>query len=137
MKNDVYPLGVRVALLVMLLLGTWGVVISIGMGMFRFFRYFTPEQLVAIGGFSMCMLWVAYMRWLIGQYRKPRPAIKRWVDKTQAKTEKWYEGENRKKLLTMEQLERKTHDWRLDGRPGSVAAASIGLETIDEVFDGD
>lgn len=72
----------------------------------------------------LCAAWAAYARWALKQWRnRPRstPKIKRWVDKRQG--------------TTMERLERKTHDWRLDGKPGSVGAAVIGLEAIDEAID--
>ncbi len=32
----------------------------------------------------------------------------------------------------MATLEQETHDWRLTGKPGSVGAASVGLDAIDE-----
>lgn len=87
------------------------------------------EHIVYATSLVLFIAWVTYGRWLWGVFSKRRS--------DQAARVKWYVGANGQALVStppynMATLERKTHDWRLDGRPGSVGGAVIGLDAIDK-----
>ncbi len=83
--------------------------------------------------------WVAYFIWLVLVLlasRKPKPEGAMFEGK-------WYQGSNADtiKRIThmppydMADLEKEVQWWRLTNKPGSVGAASVGLELIDDHLD--
>lgn len=91
------------------------------------------DVLIYAASFVLCLMWVAYARWLwryirktVRRERKPRESGKKDYPRKQVIAV----------LSPMEQLERNVDEHRASGS-GSVAGNLIGLDAIDEYLEGD
>ena len=101
----------------------WGLLSSIPIG-----------YIMGGASFMLILGWMAYARWVWGVFSKRRGKRAAHINKRMhtyvAKPSPYI-----KDIRTMSQLEHDAHDQVLDGGPGSIAAASIALDAIDEYLD--
>ena len=127
----------RTVLLLLALAGIGAVAYQFASGVYVLLELIPYDVLWSVGAAILISVWLAYIKWMIHNRKSARVA--------RARRARWMVADSGQAIVPkplvstppydMSTLELETHQWRLTGKPGSLGAAAVGLELIDEYLD--